>query len=67
MYNELSRAIWVADNVAARIREVSGADADRRAELAEVRIWGGFAQLMLANNYCEGSIAAVATAIASVK
>lgn len=57
MYNQVSRAIWVADDAVRRLTELLP-DAERRGEVAEVLIWGGFAHLLLADNYCEGTIAA---------
>ncbi len=52
MYNDMARSIWVADDAARRIDESFGGTI---AEGAEVRVWGGFAKVMLADNYCEGS------------
>jgi hypothetical protein len=51
-YQLVSRAIWVADAAAVRIRKALP-DAERRAELADVLVWGGFAHLLLADNYCQ--------------
>lgn len=51
MYNSVSRAIWVADTAAVRFRSFLP-DAEKRAELATVLVWGGFAHFMLADNYC---------------
>jgi len=52
MYNSVSRAIWVADTAATRFRAFLP-DAERRAELATVLVWGGFAHFLLADNYCQ--------------
>lgn len=56
LYNEASRAIWVADDAVRRLREVLP-DADKRGEVAEARIWGGFAHFLLADNFCQATIA----------
>lgn len=55
MYNELSRAVWVADNVASRARTLLP-DAATRPELAQARIWNGFGELVLADNFCQATI-----------
>lgn len=52
VYQNASRAIWVADTSAVRFRSVL-TDAEKRFELATVLVWGGFAHFMLADNYCE--------------
>jgi hypothetical protein len=57
MYNQASRAIWVADDAVRRMREVLD-DAANRPEVAEALIWGAFAHLILADNFCEATIAA---------
>lgn len=51
-YQYVSRAIWVADTAAVRIRKVLP-DAEKRVELANVLIWDGFAHFLLADNYCQ--------------
>ena len=51
IYQNASRAIWVADTSAVRIREVLP-DAEKRFELATVLVWGGFAHFQLADNFC---------------
>lgn len=51
-YQQVSRAIWVADTAAVRIRKVLP-DAEKRVELANVLTWGGFAHLLLADNFCQ--------------
>lgn len=52
VYQNVSRAIWVADTAAVRFRKFLP-DAERRFELATVLTWGGFAHFMLADNFCE--------------
>jgi hypothetical protein len=52
VYQNVSRAIWVADTAAVRFRKFLP-DAEKRFELATVRRWGGFAHFMLADNFCE--------------
>lgn len=52
MYQNVSRAIWVADTAAVRFRKFLP-DAEKRFELAAVLMWGGFAHFLLADNYCE--------------
>lgn len=51
-YQLVSRAIWVADTAAVRIRKVLP-DAEKRVELANVLVWGGFAHFLLADNFCQ--------------
>jgi len=57
MYNQLERAIWVADTASVRISKVV-TNADAAPEVAEVLIWGAFAHLLLADNYCQATIKA---------
>lgn len=52
VYQNVSRAIWVADTAAVRFRKFLP-DAEKRFELATVLMWGGFAHFMLADNFCE--------------
>lgn len=52
VYQNVSRAIWVADTAAVRFREFLP-EPEKRFELATVLMWGGFAHFMLADNYCE--------------
>ena len=52
VYQNVSRAIWVADTAAVRFRKFLP-DAEKRFELATVLTWGGFAHFMLADNFCE--------------
>jgi hypothetical protein len=52
VYQNASRAIWVADTAAVRFRNVLP-DAEERFELATVLVWGGFAHFLLADNFCE--------------
>ena len=55
LYNEISRAIWVADTAAVRIGKVV-ANADAAPEVAEVLIYGAFAHLLMADHFCQGTI-----------
>lgn len=55
MYNNLVKANWVADNAANLMIEVLP-DAKSRAEFARVRTYAGFAQLTLADHYCQITI-----------
>ncbi len=55
VYNNTSRAIWVADTAAVRMKKFL-TDADRRFEVATVLVWGGFAHFFLADNYCSATI-----------
>ena len=52
VYQNVSRAIWVADTAAVRFRKFLP-DAEKRFELATVLTWGGFAHFMLAVYFCE--------------
>lgn len=52
VYQNVSRAIWVADTAAVRFRSFLP-DAEKRFELATVLMWGGFAHFLLADNFCE--------------
>lgn len=52
VYNQISRAIWVADDASRRIRESFG---ETISEGAQVRVWAGFAKIMLGDNFCEGT------------
>lgn len=52
MYENASRATWVADTSAVRFQE-SLSDAEKRFELATVLMWGGYAHFLLADNYSE--------------
>ena len=51
VYQNVSRAIWVADTAAVRFRAFLP-DAEKRYELATVLMWGGFAHFLLADNFC---------------
>src|SRR3954471_1203862 len=55
MYNQIERAIWVADTAAVRISAVV-ADAAKSPEVAAAKIYGGFAHFLLADNYCKGTV-----------
>lgn len=54
-YNALSRAYWVSQDAQRRLQEAFGADAERRAEMAEVIVWGGFVLHFLADNWCSAT------------
>src|SRR5688572_31739796 len=41
-YNALSRAYWVSQDAQRRIREAFTDSADKRVEMAEVVVWGGY-------------------------
>lgn len=51
VYQNASRAIWVADTAAVRFRKFLP-EPEKRFELATVLMWGGFAHFLLADNYC---------------
>lgn len=51
-YNDLASARWVADDAVRRFGEVLD-DASQRAETSEAHIYGGFALLLLADNFCQ--------------
>ena len=55
MYNQIQRAIWVADTTGVRISKVA-ADPAKSREVAATKIYGGFAHFLLADNYCQGTI-----------
>jgi hypothetical protein len=55
VYNNATKANWVADNAAELILEAFD-DGASRPELARARIYAGFSQLLLADNYCEITI-----------
>ena len=55
LYNEISRAIWVADTAAVRISKVV-AKPDSSSEVAEVKIYGAFAHLLMADHFCQATI-----------
>lgn len=52
VYQNVSRAIWVSDTAAVRMRKFLP-DGEKRYEVATVLMWGGFAHFMLADNFCE--------------
>ena len=62
MYNQIERAIWVADTAAVRIAAVV-ADASKSPEVAAAKIYGGFAHLLLADNYCQGTVTTRCTSV----
>ncbi len=55
LYNEISRAIWVADTGAVRIGKVV-TNPTVAPEVAEVMIYGAFAHLLMADHFCQGTI-----------
>jgi starch-binding outer membrane protein, SusD/RagB family len=55
VYNRATKANWVADNAANLINEVF-TDANKRPELAKARIYASYAQLLLADNFCQATI-----------
>jgi hypothetical protein len=55
VYDRSVKANWVADNAASLIKEAFP-DASSKPELARARIYAGFAQLMLADNFCRATI-----------
>lgn len=55
MYNQIQRAIWVADTAAVRIGAVV-ADPTKSPEVAAAMIYGAFAHILLADNFCQGTI-----------
>lgn len=54
LYNDLSRARFVADDAVERLSQIFQ-NPSERPEMAEVLVWSGFAHLMLADNYCAAS------------
>jgi hypothetical protein len=55
VYDRASKANWVADNAANLILKAFS-DANQKPELARARIYAGFAQLLLADNFCRVTI-----------
>ena len=55
VYNNMARAIWVADDAARRIDEAF-AGGGGMEEPAQVRVWAGLAKVMMGDNFCEGTI-----------
>lgn len=53
VYNQMARSIWVADDAARRIAE---GFPEARSEPAQVRMYGGLGKVMLADNFCEGTL-----------
>lgn len=54
LYDEIERAIWVANDAIRRIDETFP-DAGSMVEAAQVRIWAGYAEITLADEFCEGT------------
>jgi starch-binding outer membrane protein, SusD/RagB family len=55
LYQEFARAMWVSDTAAVRIGKVV-ANAEASSEVADVLIYGGFAHLLMADYFCQGTI-----------
>lgn len=55
MYTDFGRAMWVADDAVRRFREVIE-NAAASPEIAKAIIWGGFARLFVADNFCSATI-----------
>jgi hypothetical protein len=54
-YNNAARAYWVAQDAQRRLREAFPDDADARAEMAQVLVWGAFTLHFLADNWCSAT------------
>jgi len=54
-YNSLARAYWVAQDGVRRVQEAFADSANRRAEMAEVIVWGAYSLHFLADNFCEAT------------
>lgn len=54
IYNDLARAVFVAEDAVRRIEEVVD-DPDSRTATAEALIYSGYGHLMLADNYCQAT------------
>jgi len=54
MYNAIARAVWFADNALIRLDKILE-HPERRAETAEILMWGGFARFFYADNFCEAT------------
>lgn len=55
VYNNLSRAIWVADDAARRIDEAF-AGGGGMVEPAQVRLWAGLGKVIMGDTFCEGTL-----------
>lgn len=55
VYNRGTKANWVADNAANLILEAFE-DGATRPELARARVYAGYSQLLLADNFCEVTV-----------
>jgi hypothetical protein len=55
VYDRATKANWVADNAAALILKAFS-DGAQKPELAKARIYAGFNQLLLADNFCQITI-----------
>jgi hypothetical protein len=51
LYNDIARAVWVADNTAERLRRLVD-NPSASEEVAEVVMWGAFARFFYADNFC---------------
>ncbi len=56
LYTELGTARFTADRAVTNIREVLGPGADSSALLAAVLAFGGYARILLADNFCQITI-----------
>jgi hypothetical protein len=54
-YNDASRAYWVSQDAQRRLNEAFPDDAESRAEMAEVIVWGGYTLHFLADNFCSAT------------
>jgi hypothetical protein len=54
-YNSLARSYWVAQDGVRRVQEAFADSANRRSEMAEVIVWGGYTLHFLADNFCEAT------------
>ncbi len=54
-YNALARAYWVAQDAQRRVQEAFADSANRRVEMAEIIVWGGYTLHVLADNFCQAT------------
>lgn len=50
------RARWTAEDGARRIRTALGADAEKSPLLAQILVWGGYANRLLGESFCETAL-----------
>jgi hypothetical protein len=55
MYNQIERAIWVSDTAVVRISKAV-TDPSKSREVAAAQLYGAYAHLLLADNFCLGTI-----------